>query len=186
MVSINIDAGANGLSHLWQGLEDVLGPAETKRLKATDTAQDQLTALRSRMDSLYGRTGAHGLAICSGRAAFKYLLEKNGQEMGFEDVAYRFLPIRSKLRRGLELLARWIEKTYGLKVTVINGDKDFHFKVAETQENRHPVMCDFTIGLLQGFLAWTSGGKFYIVRETQCCALGEDCCNFQVGKTPVE
>jgi hypothetical protein len=186
MVSMNIDAGANGLSHLWLGLEDVLGPAEVKRLQTTDAAQEQLSVLRSRMDSLYGRTGAHGLAICSGRAAFKHLLETHGQEMGFDETTYRFLPIRLKVRRGLELLARWISKTYGLQVTVVSSDKDFHLKVEGSQEGKSPALCDFTVGLLQGFLTWTSGGKFYMVRETECRAMGAGCCDFQVGKNPLE
>jgi predicted hydrocarbon binding protein len=186
MVSMNIDAGANGLSHLWLGLEDVLGPAEVKRLQTTGAGQVQLSVLRSRMDSLYGRTGAHGLAICSGRAAFKYLLETQGQEMGFEEASYRFLPIRVKVRRGLELLANWIGKTYGMQVTVVSGDKEIHFKVEGSKEGESPALCDFTVGLLQGFLAWVSGGKFYMVKETECRTLGAGCCDFQVGKNPLE
>ena len=186
MVSMNINAETIGVTHLLLGLADVLGPSEVDRLKSSGLTKERLGELRSRMDSLYGKTGASGLAICSGRAAFKYLLEKQGKEIGFEDTAYRFLPVRLKIRKGLEILAQWMEKTYGLQTTVLSVDKDFHFRLGESPQDHVPALCDFTAGLLQGFLAWTSGGKFYIVREIECRALGAEFCDFQVGKNPLE
>ena len=186
MVSMNIDAGTIGVNHLLLGLADVLGPTEVDRLKSSGLTKERLGELRSRMDSLYGKTGASGLAICSGRAAFKYLLENQGKEIGFEDTAYRFLPTRLKIRKGLEILARWMEKTYSLQANVVSDDRDFHFRLGESPQDHELALCDFTAGLLQGFLAWTSGGKFYLVREIECRKLGANYCNFEVGKNPLE
>jgi hypothetical protein len=183
---MNIEAGIQGFSHLWQGLEDVLGPAEVRRLKTPDGSKQDIAVLRSRMDSLYGKTGARGLAICSGRAAFRYLLDGQGQEMGFEEAAFRFLPTRLKVRRGLEFLASWIASAYGSRASVVSGEKDFHFKIEGSLENENHAICDFTAGLLQGFLAWVSGGRFYVVKETECMTLGAECCDYQVAKNPLE
>jgi hypothetical protein len=186
MVSVNIDAGTIEVNHLLLGLTDVLGPSEVDRLKPSGLTNERLGELRSRMDSLYGKTGASGLAICSGRAAFKYLLKKQGKELGFEDAAYRFLPTRLKIRKGLEILAQWMEKIYALPVNVINDERDFHFRLGDPEHDHDLALCDFTAGLLQGFLAWTSGGKYYLVREIECRAVGASGCDFQVGKIPLE
>ena len=186
MVSMNINAETIGVTHLLLGLTDVLGPSEVDRLKSSGLTKERLGELRSRMDSLYGKTGASGLAICSGRAAFKYLLDKQGIEIGFEDTAYRFLPVRLKIRKGLEILAQWMEKTYALQANVVSDNRGFHFRLGESPQDQVLALCDFTVGLLQGFLAWTSGGKFYLVREIECCAVGANYCDFQVGKNPLE
>jgi hypothetical protein len=178
-----------GEDHLVSGLEEVLGPSELSRL-AGGVEKSSLTALQQKMEECYGSDGARGVAICTGRAAFKHLVERNGGAIGFEDVDYRFSPIKVKIRKGLGLLAKWIETTYGLKVSVQNGTGDFYrFEVSGDQQSnpaKELPLCDFTSGLLQEFMAWTSGGKFYVVRETDCRRAGSACCNFQVGKSPVE
>lgn len=178
-----------GEEPLVSGLEEVLGPTELSRLTGK-AGRSSLTALQQKMEECYGSDGARGVAICAGRSAFKHLVERNGGVIGFEETDYRFSPIKVKIRKGLSLLAKWIENTYGLKATVQNGVGDYYrFEVSEGQRSdlaKELPLCDFTSGLLQEFMAWTSGGKFYVVRETDCRRTGSACCNFQVGKTPVE
>jgi predicted hydrocarbon binding protein len=188
MVTMSLSMNAHYDKHLVLGLEEVLGPAELERLqKHCGGSADKVDSIRKTMDEFYGASGASGLAICSGRAAFKHLLAETGREIGFEDANYCFLPTRLKIRKGLELLAAWIEKTYDLKTTVKNAGKEFQLEVKDMSEKGAvPTLCDFTSGLLQGFLTWTSGGKFYVVRETECRGAGAGQCTYTVGKFPLD
>ena len=188
MDSMNMVWKRNMDSPLFLGLEETIGTADTAELKKLAQGKPEITAdVLNQMDEMYGKAGTSGVAICSGRAAFKYLLEKDGREIGFESLDFRFLPIRVKVRRGLELMAGWFEKNYGVKASVRSGEGEFHVDVSDAEEGKSSAtLCDFTTGLLQGFLAWMSGGKFYVVRETECRASGADKCSFSVGKNPLE
>jgi len=175
-------------SPLFLGLQETIGPADAaKLLDLLNSGTDLNGDVRRKMDEMYGKAGASGVAICSGRAAFKYLLEKDGKAIGFDDPDFRFLPIRIKMRKGLELLARWFELNYGVKTSLNSEEKEFRIEVKDSVgSSSNTNLCDFTSGLLQGFLAWISGGKFYVVRETECRASGAEKCSFSVGKNPLE
>jgi predicted hydrocarbon binding protein len=185
---VTMNPGLNTNNYLIRGLEEVLGPVELANLHSgSNNSGNPVSSIRKKMDELYGPTGARGLAICSGRAAFKHLLAESGREIGFEATEYRFLPIRSKIRRGLEMLAKWIEKTYTLQATLYSENKVFRFEVKGVAGTSNVLtLCDFTSGLLQEFLAWTSGGKFYAVHEAECRGTGAEQCSFLVGKYPLE
>lgn len=190
----NIGKNKNGLNtHFFLGLEEVLGTEELSRvsiLSNTNIPEDEILPVRKQMDKVYGKQSARGLAICSGRAAFKYLLEKDGRSIGFEDVDYHFLPIRLKVKKGLEMLAKWVERTYAVSVTIHSGSTDFEVEMKSQNGERTPAndvcMCDFISGLLQEFLAWVSGGKFYPVHETLCRGAGDSLCNIQVSRQPLD
>jgi predicted hydrocarbon binding protein len=181
------------------GLEEVLGPKELSKLKTSsnssakknsDASQNQITPIRMAMDEAYGKICASGLAICAGRAAFKHLLVEKGAELGFDDDKYRFLPIHVKIRKGLELLAQWMKDTFGYQITVHPEAKVLNFDIRDVSSGAVPsqydYMCDFTSGLLQEFLAWLSGGKFYPIHERECKAAGASVCNFQIDRNPLD
>ncbi len=175
-------------SPLFLGLEETIGAADAAELQKLAQGEPEVNAdVLKQMHEMYGKAGTSGVAICSGRAAFKYLLEKDGREIGFENPDFRFLPIRVKVRRGLELMASWFEKNYGVKASVHSGEGEFRVDVNDAAGGKSgTTLCDFTTGLLQGFLAWISGGKFYVVCETECRANGAEKCSFSVGKNPLE
>lgn len=175
-------------SPLFLGLQETIGPADVAKLRDLLTGGTDLNSdVRRKMDEMYGEAGACGVAICSGRAAFKYLLEKDGKAIGFENPDFRFLPIRVKVRKGLELMARWFEINYGVKTSLHSAEGEFQIDVKDSSGgSSSTTLCDFTSGLLQGLLAWISGGKFYVVRETECRASGAEKCSFSVGKNPLE
>jgi predicted hydrocarbon binding protein len=47
-------------------------------------------------------------------------------------------------------------------------------------------MCDFTIGLLQEFMAWAGGSKYFRIQEIACRGNGDACCSFKIDKNPIE
>lgn len=172
------------------GLQEILGAEAYKRLMVLCGSERPSVAPVSRnMQELYGPGGARGLLICSGRAAFKYLLKQEGNTLGFDTPQFRLLPARSKLKRGLHQIAAWMEHSTGDTVTIQNEEKHWLYEVAEgASRNLDSKLgnCDFTVGLLQEFLSWAGGGKFYRVKETACRHNGAACCTFIVDKFPLE
>jgi predicted hydrocarbon binding protein len=47
------------------------------------------------------------------------------------------------------------------------------------------AVCYCGIGILESGLSWASGGKKYLVEETECKALGHENCVFRVRKEPL-
>ena len=181
------------------GLIEIIGPEEFEKfaryLSGLKLPENNLTAaqvvpIRQKLNEIYGLTGARGIAMCSGRAAFKHLLNQHGKQLGFENETFRFLPGRLKLKRGLALLADWMGKNHQEKILIENTEKHWLFKVSDCREcvdsKSAGSMCDFTAGCLQEFMSWASGGKFYRIQETSCQGMGDEFCVFAIDKSPVE
>ncbi len=172
-------------------LQEILGAEAFKKLLQRCAEKNPAAEpVAETMQEMYGPTGARGLLVCSGRTAFKYLLNREGAALGFDNPQFRLLPTRSKLKRGLHQIAAWMQHSTGDKIEIKNEEKHWVFEVSD-QESGQPQRkivenCDFTVGLLQEFLAWAGGGKFYRVKESTCRTAGASCCSFIVDKFPLE
>ena len=181
------------------GLEEIIGPEELghliehlpelKQIKG-EVSPEHIPPVRKVMAETYGKTGARGIAMCAGRASFPHLLKRQANQLGFESSSFRFLPGRSKLKQGLSLLANWMEKTYHEQIKIVDIDQQWSFQVSSCSECAEFLasesMCDFTAGLLQGFMTWAGGGKFYRIVETRCRSKGDEYCDFLIDKNPVD
>jgi predicted hydrocarbon binding protein len=188
----------NPFQYLILGLQEILSPSDLEKLTtASFTGQNTsfsfdvqtVKKMRRTMNEVYGETGARGLLMCSGRAAFTHLLDQQGKELGFEQEVFRFASSKVKLKRGLELLAKWMGRIYSEEVSLVALEKIWSFEVKNQQGAAGEVgtgLCDFTAGLLQGFLFWAGGGKFYRVRETICSLASGDACCFAIDKSPLD
>jgi predicted hydrocarbon binding protein len=184
----------NSFNYYLLGLKETVGPTEVSKLfealpnleKEPEFSAEQVRSIRAKMDSLYGMTGARGVALCSGRAAFKHLLSEQSQQLGFDNEDFRFLPGGLKLKKGLVLLANWMEKAYRESIQLEALESHWVFQISNCLECGFGGMCDFTAGLLQEFMSWAGGGKFYRVSEISCQNRGQDCCRFQIDKKPIE
>ena len=199
MVEQNISLQTGPFQLFFLGLQEILSPEDFGKLVSSTSDTDlvyegisaaQLKPVRQKMNEVYGEKGARGLAMCSGRAAFKHLLSQHGKALGFEANGFRFLPTRLKLKKGLELLAVWVKTSYGDEAKIISSEKTWLFDVCHCHEcsgfSGVDAMCDFTAGILQEFLAWAGGEKFYRVQETNCCARGDAACRFTIDKFPLD
>ncbi len=158
--------------------------------KASQKGTDLIQPVTQTMKEMFGLTGTRGLLVCSGRAAFKYFLKQEGKRLGFDTTQFRLLPTRTKLKKGLQQIAFWMQESSGEVITIVNEDKHWIYQVASSEKGTHEltssINCDFMVGLLQEFLAWAGGGKFYRVKEASCRAAGADCCSFVIDKFPLE
>ncbi len=150
----------------------------------------EVSSIQQAFEGLYGEQGARGAALRSGRSAFCYFLKEFGDEAGFNQLEFRLTPLKRRVLVGLESLARITSREIGQQIQVQAAGKVWTWQISNCPEcwGRQSLTpaCDFTVGLLQEFLSWLSGGKVYLVEETACRAKGDPACSIRIDQTPLD
>jgi predicted hydrocarbon binding protein len=149
---------------------------------------DVISGLRGALLAVYGQQAGRGLLLRIGRASFQHGLRAYGHLFGLTDLAFRLLPMKTRLRVGANAFAE-----------IFNKHSDQRVRVEETAQQISWVIelcpvcwgvksdqlcCDLAVGLLQEALYWVSGGKTFAVREVACCAVGASQCVIVIDKEP--
>lgn len=149
----------------------------------------ELTALQAALEEMYGPRGGRGLAIRAGRATFENGAKGVGALVGIGDLAFRVLPLNSKLKIGLPALAR-IFSQFSDQISEVS-DKGDHFVYTLEQcpmcwhrQSDHPI-CYLGLGLLQEALQWVSGGHTFRIDMQTCQAQGDDIGRYIIYKEPL-
>jgi len=150
----------------------------------------EMGKIQTALEILYGPLGGRGVALRSGRACFKYGLREFGPMLGVTDLTFRLLPMSEKLSVGAGFFAEIFNRFSDQRVRTEETHERFfwHIERCPVCWGRHedqPV-CHLAVGLLQEALYWVSGGKYFIVEETHCVAMGDPTCTIVVDKQPVE
>ena len=147
------------------------------------------SALMQALEEMYGPRGGRGLALRAGRAGFARGLQGFGPLIGASDLAFKVLPLNTKLKMGMPMMAA-VFNQFSDQVSRV-GDKDDHIlyyidrcPVCWGRKADKPV-CFAAAGLLQESLRWLSGGREFRVDETTCIAMGDASCTFHIYKEPV-
>lgn len=149
-----------------------------------------VSAINQALEEIYGPRGGRGLALRAGRATFSDSLKNFGALAGAGDLAFKVLPLNTKLRIGIPSMARIFTQVSDQHST----SKEFADKFVYTIHRcpvcwgRHDLdkpVCFIAVGLLQAGLIWLSGGKEFRVNESKCVALGDEVCEFIIQKTPM-
>jgi predicted hydrocarbon binding protein len=182
--------GRNGLNSVLHKakLDQLIGNYPPNDLKREfDFAEFSL--LNQALDDTYGPRGGRVFALRGGKAAVKAGLDAFGAAVGIGGLAMKVLPLQAKLKVGLPAEAK-IFSTFSDQTSYVQEQGDRFVYVIERCPvcwGRHadrPV-CHAAVGLLQGGLHWVSGGKDFKVVETQCKAMGDEDCRFDVYKEPL-
>ena len=114
-----------------------------------------------------GCTGGRGAAILAGRSMFSIILRGAGESLGWFDSHYFMLPLSQRLKIGLQKLAWQWGKMNHREFTVQEMDDHWLWtqNMPPDQSETTSHNCDLTVGLLQEFTSWLSGGKYYDVQE---------------------
>jgi hypothetical protein len=183
---------------LVHGMQEIVGPDEARDLfqqaRSEPGAPDLpgIGALEHAFEERYGRRSGPGVAQRAGRASFKYGLRLWGSQMGMTDVAYQLLPPGRKVRVGLEKIGGLLNQQLNFSVLVSEDSDAWYWQVgcgvwAQSGKGAvETVTCHLLVGLLQEFVSWAGGSRFYRVVETECMANGADACLFQIDKKPIE
>ena len=143
------------------------------------------------LEEIYGKRGGRGLCLRIGRTTFDDVLKDYGALAGVGDVAFRLLPIQKKIRFGLNAMARVFSEKSD-QITVLEETEDKYLyqikrcPVCWGRTSEDDAVCYYMVGLLKEGLHWVSGGKEFDITETRCVALGDELCEFEILKTPME
>lgn len=150
----------------------------------------ELSSIQIALEDLYGQRGGRGVSLRAGRASFKYILRSYGQALGLTDLAFRLKPAPSRLKSGLESLAGWFSDLSGGTVAIDSANGIWFWRAERCpfcwlRQSSEPV-CAYTVGLVQEFLAWASGGKVYHVQEVECLAMSGTACVVRIEGKPLD
>jgi predicted hydrocarbon binding protein len=181
-------SGVNAILNLAQ-LQPGRGIAvQGEPLKRMDNVK--IAAAQLALETMYGPRGGRGIALRAGRAGFKYLLRQYGIRAGLVDLNFRLLPVPSRLKSGLEMLAGLMGQIGDERVLVEDQEKHWVWNSLDCpicwERTSREQVCHFTVGLLQEFSAWASGGRVFAVAETSCRAKGDPGCQIQIEKRPLD
>ena len=148
-----------------------------------------ISDLQSLLEKTYGPRGGRGVALRVGRSSFRYGLKEYGSMLGLTEMAFRLLPLSTKLRTGAKIFADLFNKHTDQKVRVEDtGEKIYwiieHCPLCWERKADEPV-CHLAVGVLQEALYWVSGGKVFNVEETTCIARGDEACTIVINQTPL-
>ena len=147
------------------------------------------SSLNHAIEEMYGPRGGRGLALRAGRASFADGLSEFGAMIGVGELAFKVVPLGTKLKVGLRAMAETFSKFSDQVTDVVEEEERFVYRI-----HRNPVcwgrssdrpVCFAAVGILQEGLRWVSGGKDFRVEEFTCIANGDDICRFAIYKEPL-
>lgn len=147
-------------------------------------------AIGNAIEEMYGPRGGRGLALRAGRASFAQGLSEFGSVVGASELAFKVIPMSTKVKVGLKAMAETFSKFSDQKTNVIEADEYFIYTIyrcpvcwGRSTEGR--TICYGAVGILQEGLRWASGGRDFKVEELECHAAGHDNCVFHIHKEPL-
>lgn len=148
------------------------------------------SAINLALEEMYGPRGGRGLALRAGRVAFADSLRNFGALAGVGDLAFKVLPLQTKMRIGIPVMAKIFSQISDQYSTVREREEDFVYTIHRCpvcwgRNNSVKPVCFIAIGLLQGGLKWLSGGQEFRVNESRCVAMGDEVCEFIIEKRPM-
>ena len=189
--SIKEIAGANGVNTIlnYANLSSLVENYPPDNLdRAFDFAH--FSMINQALEEIYGVRGGRGLALRVGRTTFDDVLKEYGALAGVSDLAFKILPIQTKIWNGLKAMAEVFSEKSDQVSTVENFEDFYLYKIMKCPicwgrtDKDHPV-CYYMVGLLQEGLNWVSGGKEFKIKETKCIASGSEACEFEIQKEPI-
>ncbi len=150
-----------------------------------------ISAINLALEEMYGPRGGRGLALRAGRATFADALKNFGALAGAVDLAFKVLPLETKLRIGIPAVAKIFSQMSDQISTVDEKDDTFVYTIHRCpvcwgRHGEEKPVCFVATGLLQEALKWVSGGKAFRVNESRCIAMDDEVCEFIIQKEPVD
>jgi hypothetical protein len=147
------------------------------------------SAVNGALEEMYGPRGGRGLSLRAGRASFAQGLRHFGALAGAGDLAFKVLPLGTKLKIGIPAMAKIFSQVSDQKSTVEESPTEYRYtmKPCPVCWGRHSdkPMCHAGAGLLQEGLRWLSGGHEFRVQESKCTGCGDEACVLIVQKDPI-
>jgi hypothetical protein len=138
-------------------------------------------SLQAAMRTYFGR-GARGVLLRVGQRLWDHVLDGAGLGAKAQAALIKRLPLKSRRKPTLELLARLLSATPG-DITIHTLDLDLlfadHVSPTTSGYSATSPICFVTQGLIRESLFWATGGN-YDVEETSCKGCGQNSCEFKI------
>lgn len=146
-------------------------------------------AIGASIEEMYGPRGGRGLALRAGRASFAQGLSEFGQIIGASELAFKVVPLGTKLKVGLRAMAETFTRFSDQQSGVTEVADRFVYTIYQcpvcwARKSERPI-CYGAVGILQEGLRWVSGGKDFRVEEVSCHAAGDEHCVFHIHREPL-
>jgi len=150
----------------------------------------ELSAIGTALEEMYGPRGGRGLALRGGRAIFSRGLKQFGALAGVGDLAFKVLPLQTKLKIGLPAVARIFTQFSDQTSRVEEFDDHFLYYIDRCsmcwgRETEFPA-CHIAVGILQETLRWISGGLEFRVNPIECIGMGAKIGVIRIDKEPIK
>ena len=180
-------SGVNTVLHLGS-LNSIIENYPTTSSERTFSFET-VSALQASLEKVYGPRGGRGVALRVGRSSFRYGLKEYGSMLGLTEMAFRLLPLPTKLRTGARVFADLFNKHTDQKVRVDESENKIYWIIEHCplcwERTADEAICHLAVGVLQEALYWLSGGKVFSVEETACVARGDETCTIVIDQTPL-
>lgn len=191
---------------IFQGMEEVIGQSGVESILRLASLEkfvqnyppsradrsfsfDDVGSVQNALEKKYGPRGGRGLALRTGRACFTYGIKEYGSILGLTEMAFRLLPLSTKLHTGTKAFADLFNKHTDQKVRVEEKEDQIFWHIERCplcwQRKADEPVCHLAVGLLQEALYWLSGGKIFNVEETACIARGDGACTIVIDRVPL-
>ena len=182
--------GKNGLNAILNmaGLTNLLDHYPPDNLNREFDFADY-SAVNGALEEMYGPRGGRGLSLRAGRASFAQGLRHFGALAGAGDLAFKVLPLGTKLKIGIPAMAKIFSQVSDQKSTVEESPTEYRYTMRPCPvcwgRRSDKPMCHAGAGLLQEGLRWLSGGHEFRVQESKCIGCGDEACVLIVQKDPI-
>jgi predicted hydrocarbon binding protein len=155
---------------------------------AREFSFEELAGMQLALEELYGVRSGRGLVRKIGSACFRIGAEDLRAVLGVADLAFRVLPLRTRLRVGFETLAQISRQYSDHRIRLEEDERHFRW-IAEQcgvcwGRRTDAPCCHLSIGLLEELLYWLAGGEKFYIEEISCIATGDPTCTILIGKHP--
>jgi len=140
-----------------------------------------LATICDRLSNKFSPTCACGLAQQIGRSAFLHLVRSAAGMDRLTDQAFRLLPSKQRLAKGLESLEKLVEDLFGIPVQIVEGRDMIRLETRECEQG-HALIPHLEIGFIQEYIHWVCSNKVLPV-SLRAQAPGW---SIQIGKQPLE
>jgi hypothetical protein len=184
-----------------KGLKEILGVSEWETLNqrvfqkqgsppGSKAGFSELSNVFDEMSKRFGECPSQGLAHQAGGASFKYCQMDYSDQLQLSSLEMRTKPLQTRLREGLKSIAACLKAEFGVDITFEENQGGWSWLVKGCPEcmdrQSQGSICYFTAGLIQEYLSWSGGSKFYPVEEIACCAKGDPHCEYRIASQPVD
>lgn len=148
-----------------------------------------IASLHEALETIYGARGGRSLELRAGRALFSEGLRNFGALSGAGDLAFKVLPLTTKLKIGVPAIAKVFT---GLTDQISNvQEREDHYiytlercSMCWNRTSEKPI-CHTAVGIIQEALKWVSGGREFKVEMKSCMACGHQRGELIIHKEPL-